>query len=284
MKNKLLLGAHMSIAGGVQNSLYRGASIGCTAIQIFTSSNRSWKTKEFTDTDIDNFLKAKEETGIYNVIAHSNYLINLASENEEVLQKSIISLENELSRCHKLKIKYLVMHPGAGAKNEDKALQQVLTNLSKILENSKTDTSILLENTAGQGSSIGYTFEQLGYLLGNLKFTQKIGICFDTCHAWASGYDFSNKTEYNQMWDKFDKLIGLKHLKAIHLNDSVKEKGSYIDRHQNIGQGTIPMQAFKLLINDPIFELVPKILETPEFKDELQDYSENMNLITSLID
>lgn len=284
MQNKFLLGAHMSIAGGLENALFKGASIGCSAIQIFTSSNRSWRTKEFTQEEITKFLKAKEETGISDVITHSNYLINLATEKNDVLEKSIISIENELIRCNNLKIKYLVMHPGAGVKNEEKALEQVISSLIKILDNSKSQTYILLENTAGQGTSIGYSFEQLAFLLEPLKSYNKIGICFDTCHAWAAGYDFSNKLNYEQMWDKFDKLIGLKYLHAIHINDSAKPKGSYVDRHQNIGQGTIPMQAFKLLMNDTRFKSIPKILETPEITEELIDFSNNMNILLGLID
>lgn len=283
MKNNgLLLGAHMSIAGGIYKALQRGASIDCTAIQIFTHSNRSWSLKQLTEEDKKNFASAKKETHISSVIVHASYLINLASKTIDTVKKSIEMLEQELIRCDFLGIKYLVLHPGSGNKNEKEALNQVIKGINKIFDKKNSEAILLLENMAGQGSSITYKFEQLAYLKSGINNNKRIGFCFDTCHAWAAGYDFSNKTKYKNMWEEFDKILDINNLKAIHMNDSKKGCGSKIDRHANIGKGTIGLDAFKLFMNDERFSNVPKILETPD--KDLKGYEKNLVILKKLLD
>jgi deoxyribonuclease IV len=277
-----LLGAHMSISGGVEKSLYRGAEIGCNAIQIFTGSNRQWNLKSFTESEIRAFTQAQSDTGIKNVIAHASYLINLGSANQETLAKSITALEQEIVRCNQLGISYLVLHPGSGLP-EQACIDQITRSLTHILEKRDMPVTILLENTAGQGSVVGYTFEQLSQLFYSLKSTKRIGICFDTCHAWAAGYDFSKPASYAHMWEHFDKLIGIDQVKAIHMNDSQKPRGSHVDRHENIGNGTLGLEPFKLLVNDKNFKNIPKILETPKGEEELKQDKVNLDILKNLI-
>lgn len=279
-KPKLLLGAHMSIASGVEKALYAGASIGCTAIQLFTGSNRQWILKKLTPESIDLFKKAQQETGITSVIAHASYLINLGSTSPQILQKSLHALFADLVRCEQLSIPFLVLHPGAGIADAENCMLQVSQSLNQIFEEYQGPVEILLENMAGQGTSVGYTFEQLAFIRANIKHNKRIGICFDTCHAWAAGYDISTAITYQQVWEDFDTIIGLKHLKAIHLNGSKKGLGSHVDRHAHIGQGLLPIEAFKLLINDERFFDIPKIIETPKETDLLILASHHKNLLT----
>jgi deoxyribonuclease IV len=281
-KKKLLLGAHMSIAGGAQKALYQGASIGCTAIQIFTDSNRRWGTKEFSETDIELFRKAQQETGINDVIAHASYLINLGSVSKQIQEKAIKALSRELTNCEKLGIKYLVLHPGAGLTPAQACLEQVVANIDKVLKLYTGPVMILFENTAGQGTSIGHTFEQLAFLRESVHDKKRIGICFDTCHAWAAGYDFSTPEGYKKVWHEFDKTIGIAHLKAMHMNNSAKKLDSHVDRHAHIDKGLIPLEAFSLLMNDPHFFGVAKILETPK-TDGLAGYAKDLEILKNLM-
>ncbi len=274
-----LLGAHMSIAGGIEQSLYRGSSIGCTAIQIFTHSNRQWSIKNLTTEDQTKFIKAKEKTDINSIVVHASYLINLATKNPETLEKSIITLEQELIRCDFLGIEYLVLHPGSSEK-ENEALDQIAENINKVLNKKEYKCTILLEIMAGQGNSVAYTFEQLKQISSQIKDSKRIGFCFDTCHAWASGYNFSTPEDYKKMWQKFDSILGIENLRAIHLNDSKKECGSRIDRHEDIGKGKIGIEAFKLIMNDQRFVNIPKILETPYI--DLEKYKQELELLREL--
>lgn len=281
MKHKLLLGSHMSIAGGVEQALYRGAALGCTAIQIFTSSNRQWNTKEFSSESIMAFKQAQTETNITTVIAHASYLINLGSISAEIVQKSAQALHYELIRCNQLGIRYLVLHPGSGAMPDIECLKQIATELSQILKKDATQVTILLENTAGQGSSVGYSFEHLAYLRKSIVPSERIGICFDTCHAYAAGYDFSTPQNYQAMWDTFDSLIGLEHLRALHLNDSKKGLNSHVDRHEDIGKGCLGLEPFRLIMNDERFFDRAKILETP--KESPEEDRMNLAVLKGLI-
>lgn len=281
-KNSLLIGAHMSISGGFYKALERGASIGCSAIQIFTHSNRQWNVKDITQDQIDLFIKAKIKTGINEIVVHSSYLVNLGSNNMETRKKSIETIKKELTHCHDLGIKYLIIHTGSGYKdNSQKCLDQIASNLDKVFdETENTNTMILLENMAGQGSCVGSNFEQLGYILKNIKNEKRVGICFDTCHAWAAGYNFSDSNSYKLMWKNFNKTIGFEKLKAIHINDSKTKFNSHVDRHAKIGQGTIGIEAFQLLINDPKLKNVIKILETPS--DDYKEYEKEIENLTNM--
>jgi deoxyribonuclease IV len=280
--HSLLLGAHMSIAGEINLALERGESIGCTAIQIFTKSNRQWNAKPLTNEEITAFKNAWKQSSIQSVMTHATYLINIGSPNKEIEKKSMDALSMDLNRSSLLAIPYLVLHPGSHTNtDEESCIQRISDNLNILLKKNSNIT-ILLETMAGQGSSVGYTFEHLAEIIKQSDFKKQIGVCFDTCHAFAAGYDFRTEKAYTDMWEQFDKTIGLNKLKAFHLNDSKTDIGSRVDRHTHIGKGKIGLKAFKRLVNDPRFFDIPKILETP--KDDLKDDKHNMETIIGLLD
>ncbi len=281
-KHRLLIGAHISIAGGLEKAIERGESIECTTIQIFTKSNRQWKAKHLTKEEIENFKDACKQSNIKPVVAHATYLINIGSPKKEVEQKSIKALKLELERCEKLGIPYLVLHPGSCLKtDETECLNRIAANLDYIFEQVPDHTQVLLETMAGQGSSTCYSFEQIAHIIKKSKHQKRIGVCLDTCHIFAAGYDLRTKKNYNKVWKNFDNTVGLHKLKAIHANDSKKELGSRIDRHEDIGKGKLGKNAFKLLFNDKRFFDIPKIIETP--KETLEDDAHNIKTIMSLL-
>ena len=283
-KNTLLLGAHMSIAGGLEKAIIRGESIDCTAIQLFTKSNRQWQAEQLTEQNISLFKQTANESVIKNIVAHASYLINLAAQETLIYKKSIDALLQEIKRCEQLDIPYLVVHPGsAGKQNRVMALQKIALALETILNQTAGKTMILLETVAGQGTSLGVTFEELAEIRNAVKTKNLIGICVDTCHIFAAGYDISSAGGYQETWKQFDSLIGLSHLKVFHLNDSMKGLASRIDRHANIGEGKIGLEAFTLLLNDPRFVNIPKILETPKGEEDLQDDLKNMDILRKLL-
>jgi deoxyribonuclease IV len=277
----LLLGAHMSIAGQLSNSIVRGESIACTARQIFTKSNRQWHAKELSQEEIDEFKKTWKESSIQTIVTHASYLLNIGSADHHLEKKSLDALKIEFSRCAELAIPYLVMHPGSHTNtSEDVCLERISKNIDIVLEHIPHGT-ILLETMAGQGSQVGYTFEQLARIITQSRHKKRIGVCFDTCHAFAAGYDFTTEKTYLALWEHFDATIGIEKLKVIHLNDSQKELGSRVDRHADIGKGKIGLKAFELIFNDPRLFDVPKILETPA--TELADYRKNMDILEGLL-
>lgn len=281
-KHTLLLGAHMSVEGSLEKAIERGASIGCTTIQIFTKSNRQWFAKKITLEQVKEFKKAQKEHAVSPVIAHCSYLLNLGSPRKEVQEKSTTALTNELDRCELLGIPYLVLHPGAKLTSErDSCIEVIAYNIDTAIQKSNGGTMVLLETMAGQGSVVGSTFEEIAQILKLAKEKQRIGVCFDTCHAFAAGYDFTTKATYKKLWDNFESTIGIKNLKAIHVNDSKKELGSKVDRHEEIGKGKIEIEGFRLLLNDERFFGVPKILETP--KTSLQDDRRNIEKLKKLL-
>jgi len=262
-KKKSLIGAHISISGGFDKIFARGESIGCNAIQIFTKSNRQWNAKQIEQNEVELYNKAKKESSIKSIIAHAGYLINIGSSNKATAEKSVQSLTEELNRCYLLDIKYLVLHPGSKQESSEKeCLDLIAQRINSIFEVTK-QTSILLENMAGQGNSVAYKFEQLQYIISKIEDKKRIGICFDTCHAFAAGYNFSTQEGYNKVFEEFDKIIGIDLLKAMHINESKKAAGSKVDRHANLTKGEIGMTAFELIFKDERFKNIPKILETP---------------------
>ena len=279
----LLLGAHMSIADGIEKSITRGESIGCTAIQIFTKSNRQWSAKEITDESAKLFKETYNNSSIKSVIVHASYLINIGSESEITNKKSIKALSEELDRCEILDLPYLVLHPGSrqNTKEED-CLNRIANGINEIFSQDTGKTTLLLENMAGMGTSVGHKFEQLAKIYEQIEQKKRIGICFDTCHAFAAGYDFRIKKGYEDMWKEFDDILGLKLLKAMHINDCTKECGSKVDRHAHIGKGQINTEAFKLLFNDERFLDIPKVLETP-IKKEIEEYIPDLKVIVNLL-
>ncbi len=283
-KHKLLLGAHMSIAGGLEQAIIRGDSIGCTAIQIFTKSNRQWHAKEITTDDALLFQTTFKNSGIKYIAAHASYLINIGAPNHEINHKSLKSLITELQRCELLQIPYLILHPGNGLGTpEAECLKLIAQNINSALGSTTGKTSLLLENTAGQGRNTGYKFEQLATIISQIKDQSRIGICFDTCHAYAAGYDLSTTEGYEKTWAEFRKHLGYKLLKFIHVNDSKQALDSRVDRHEHIGAGKIGKLGFKLLFNDPHLFDIPKVLETPQTQ-ELVDDVHNMQIIVNLLE
>lgn len=287
MKSKnILLGAHISVAGGFSKAVKRAEEIGANCFQIFTKSNRQWHAKEISPEEESAFIDALKSSSISEVIAHGAYLINVGSANNETVKKSTESLAQELQRCEQLHIPYLVLHPGtARFDDETQSLEFIAENIDKAFDLSKTNhVLLLLETMAGQGNTLGYTFKQLATIINRSRHANRIGICFDTCHAFAAGYDFSTPTSYRAMWQEFDQELGIKKLKVFHINDSKKEFGSKVDRHEGIGMGKIPIEAFALLLQDKKFEHVPKIIETPEGSDKTKSDKQNINILKSLVD
>ncbi len=279
---KLLLGAHMSIAGGLSESITRGESIGCTAIQIFTKSNRQWSSQELSPEEIKKFKERQKNSTVKIVIAHASYLINLGSPDPDIFRKSVIAATKELLVCEDLAIPYLVLHPGSyTTSSPEVAIQSIAHGIEKIFNHVPGKTMILLETMAGQGTTIGKTFAELAAIRNLIKDKNRVGICLDTCHVFAAGYDISTKKGYEKLWSEFDTMLGIEQLKAIHLNDSKKECGSHVDRHENIGEGLIGKEGFSFLMNDPALAAIPKILETP--KSSLEDDKQNMGKLINMI-
>ena len=280
------LGAHMSVSEGKHMAFHKGRELKCESIQVFIRNVRSWSTKPLDQKTIDEFLKTKEDfkNEIWPVISHNSYLINLASIDSEKLEKSYSAMLDELQKVTQLGIEYENMHPGVipikdkEEISKEEAFVQIATQLNKLMNETKgSKVKILLETTAGQGKGLGNKFHHLKAIIDKIKDKTKIGICFDTAHSFAAGYDFTTKKKYNEMWNDFDDIVGLKYLFAFHLNDTEKELGSRVDRHTHIGQGKIGKEAFGFLLNDDRFKDIPGILETPKGKDLKED---KMNLKT----
>ena len=285
------LGAHMSVSEGKHMAFYRGRELECETIQVFIRNVRSWSTKPLDQKDINEFLKTKEEfkEEIWPIISHNSYLINLASIDNEKLEKSYSAMLDELKKATLLGIEYENMHPGVipvSAKDEiskNEALLQIANQLNKLMEETNNSkVKILLETTAGQGKGLGNKFHHFKTIIAKIKDKDRIGICFDTAHSFAAGYNFSTKKKYNEMWNDFDDIIGLKYLFAFHLNDTEKELGSRVDRHTHIGQGKIGKEPFRFLLNDHRFRDIPGILETPKGNDLKEDIM-NLTTLRSLI-
>lgn len=282
------LGAHVSISGGKYKALERGMKIGCEAIQVFVKSPRMWNSKPLEQAEIDNFIekRKKMKDQIFPIIAHNSYLINLASIDEEKLSKSHEAMLDELTKLDQLDIEYENMHPGVipiSDKEEiskKEALNQIADQLNALLDEFKNSNFIiLLETTAGHGEGLGHKFWHLNHVIENVKNKKRIGVCFDTAHSFAAGYDFRKKNSYDALWNEFDDEIGLNYLHAFHLNDTDKELGSRVDRHAHVGQGRIGKDAFKLLVNDDKFKDHPGILETPEGE---KMFKKNLDFLKSL--
>lgn len=277
------LGAHESIAGGLDQAFVRAQKVGCEALQLFVKSNRQWKAKPLTDEDVERFRQRQAETNIAPVIAHASYLLNLAAPDEELWARSRDTLLLELERCERLGIPGLVLHPGShmGA-GEEIGLERVAQALGEIHAQTPGFRSrILLETMAGQGTNLGYRFEHLAWLLANTPQGERLGTCFDTCHVFAAGYELRTPEGYAETMQQFDEIVGLDTLGAVHLNDSQGDLGSRKDRHAHIGQGCLGLEAFRLVVNDPRLQHLPGLLETPKGKD-LREDRENLERLRSL--
>ena len=281
---QILLGAHMSIAGGVHMAIERGCSIHCTAIQMFVKNNMQWFARPLSRDEIDAFCKHAQRDKLLSVFAHANYLINLAATNERFHANSLRALAEELIRADQLNLPFLVVHPGAhlGA-GEEAGLNQIAASIDAVFAAlPNVTTKIALETTAGQGSCLGEKFEHLAYIIDHVHDPKRICVCLDTAHVFAAGYDISTEAATRRMFREFDRLIGLDHLAAIHLNDSKATCGSRVDRHEHIGKGKIGLTAFRAILRDRRFAKIPKVLETPKGKDLREDVM-NLKRLRGLI-
>lgn len=284
-KMHCFLGAHLSIAKGLHNALYRAKDLHCNSLQIFTKNANTWKEKDVSCKEIELFKEAKEKTCIKNIVSHTSYLINLASPESKKLKMSCDALKNELVRSSILGIPYVVLHPGSHmGKGEEKGIAQIIENINDIFEQiPEVAVQLLFETTAGQGTNLGHTFEQIAVIMKNIRQNKRTGVCLDTSHVFAAGYDIRTLDSYMKTMDDFDSIIGLQHLKIIHLNDSKKGFGSKVDRHEHIGMGLIGIEAFKLIMNDDRLKNIPKIIETPKGNGEKDWDKINLNQLKNLI-
>lgn len=272
-RNRMLLGAHMSIAGGMNKAIERGMALSCTAIQLFTKNSNQWKPRAFKPDEVERFRTLRKRSGIYAIIAHDSYLINLASSSKELRERSINALIEEMDRCRRLDIPYIVMHPGAhrGA-GEEAGIRNIIGSLDIILNKTKGwGINVALESTAGQGTNLGYRFEHLQSIIDSVEDRERVRACLDSCHLFAAGYDISTPEGYEQVIDEFDRIVGFDRLVCIHVNDSKKGLGSRVDRHEHIGKGYLGKGFFRLLMEDKRFENVPKIIETPKGENMTED-------------
>jgi deoxyribonuclease-4 len=277
------LGAHKSIAGGVDKAVLRGQKIGCETIQVFTKSNNRWAAPPLEDETVERWFRNLAESGIAPVVAHDSYLINLASPDDALWRKSLDAFAVEMTRCATLHIPYLVLHPGShtGA-GEEVGLRRVAAALERAFERAPdAQVTVLLETTAGQGSSLGYRFEHLARIMELAAVGARLGVCFDTCHALAAGYEIRTPAGYEETFQRFERLIGLERLKVFHVNDSKRDLGSRVDRHEHIGQGYVGLEGFRLLLNDARFRQHPMLLETPKGPDSQEDEA-NLAVLRSL--
>lgn len=263
--DQLLIGAHTSAAGGAYNALLEGKSIGATTIQLFTANQKQWKGKPLTEESVNLFRETHAATGLKSIMSHAGYLINLGSPNPELLQKSKQAFREEIERSLKLELSFVNFHPGAATGDTKTAcLDRIVASIVEMEDLFvDDDTRLLLETTAGQGSSIGSTFEELGYIVERTHNKLPIGVCIDTCHIFAAGYDIRTEEGWRKTLEDFDKIIGLRHLYAFHLNDSEGAFNSRKDRHANLGEGNIGLESFKYLMSCDVTRALPKYLETP---------------------
>lgn len=260
------IGAHVSKNGGVQTAPLNARAIGARAFALFTGSSSRWLSKPISGEEADKFRENCQACGYTPdvILPHDNFLINLGSPDAAKLSQSRHSFESEMSRCMQLGLTMLNFHPGSHLRecSEEECLDRIAESVNRALDKSFGVTAVL-ENTAGQGSNMGYTFEQLAHIIDKVEDKTRIGVCIDTCHAYSAGYDLRDEEGYREVWRQFDEIIGAEYLRALHLNDDKKELGSRVDRHASIGEGTLGRDFFTRLVNDPRFDGLPLILETP---------------------
>jgi deoxyribonuclease-4 len=280
-KPPLILGSHMSVTGGLEQAVLRAQALGCNAVQFFSKSNRQWASRALTHEEIDVFKKTLAQSTIVSTTIHASYLINIGSPDPLVAERSRIALADEYERACLLDVDHLVLHPGSHLKNDETdCLNRIANHINIILDTAPAaKTKLVLETMAGQGSGVCHTFEQIAHIIKHIHNKDRIGVCLDTCHVFAAGYDLSR--DYNGVIQQFDTILGLERLSVIHVNDSKKELGSRVDRHEHIGKGYIGIDAFRALFNDPRLVHISKILETP--KESESDDIQNIAIIRELI-
>ncbi len=281
----LLLGAHMSIAGGVSKALDRAASVNSNAVQVFTKNNRQWAGPPIDEEDVARWRMQMPELGIAYAVSHASYLINLASPKDDLWEKSCRAQEDELDRAHAYGIPHVVLHPGAhtGAGNEF-AIDRIATALNHIHEQTPdcADTITCLEIMAGQGSTLGRNLAQLRAIIDRVESQARVGVCLDTCHAYAAGYDIRTADGYGAFMQEVESELGLDVVKVWHFNDSKGKLGSHVDRHTHIGEGEIGDEGFRFILNDPRWDGIGMLLETPK-EDTLEEDVMNLEHLCSLV-
>lgn len=286
----MTLGVHVSVSGGLELAWSRAKELGCQTMQIFTKSERQWKGKEITPQTLEVWNTARTaHSDITPVLTHDSYLINLAAPDDEAWQKSLDAFADEIARNTLLGIPYLVTHAGAHVgSGEEAGLRRIAAGVNRVHRQiteqtgNPPGTTILFETTAGQGTALGYKFDHWGRILELLEHPEWVGFCFDTCHVWASGYDLASREGWDSTMSEFEQYIGTEKIKAFHVNDSQKGRGSKVDRHEGIGKGTMGLEPFRFLMNDKRFTNVAKVLETPKGDDTALDL-ENLATLRSLI-
>jgi len=276
-----LFGAHMSIAGGYHNAILSAQTHGCASVQLFTKNSNQWNARDLADDEVKVFRKVLRQSRLRFPMAHDSYLINLASPDETLYRRSIEAFVVEVQRAERLGLRYLVTHPGAHIDSgEERGLARVASALDEVHGRCpRLRVQVLLEITAGQGSTLGHRFEHLQRILELVKDPKRLGVCFDTCHAFAAGYALAPEKEYRATMRVFDQLIGLRRLRVFHVNDSLKPLGTRVDRHAHIGRGHLGLEPFRLLVNDPRFRTRPMILETAKEEGKETDM-DKINLAT----
>ena len=273
-------GAHQSIAGGFENAVIAAANYGFETVQLFSKNSNQWNAKPIDDESAAKFIEALKKTGIVKPLIHDSYLINLASPKEDLLAKSQKAFADELRRAAVLGIDAVVMHPGSYTDDTpENGLKRIADSLVSILAETPAEDFVLLETTAGQGTNLGSKFEHLADIIDRADGHARLGVCIDTCHIFAAGYDFTTKEKYEQVMDEFDRVIGLNRLRAFHLNDSVKELGKRIDRHAHIGYGAIGAEPFGFILNDPRLAELPMYLETPKGETDINGTPEDWDAV-----
>jgi deoxyribonuclease-4 len=281
-----LLGAHMSIAGGVSQALIRGRDTGCECVQIFTKSSRQWASKPYAKEEVETFKRVLAETAIKMVVAHDSYLLNLGAPDEKLRKRSVGGFVDELERCEMLGVPFLIAHPGAHVgSGEEAGIKTIAKSIDEAHQAcAGFETEIALEITAGQGTNLGYKFEQIARIFDAVKENERLRLCFDTEHAFAAGYDLRTEEAYERTFAELDEQVGLDRLVAFHLNDSLKPFHSRVDRHQHIGKGYLGLEPFRRLVNDRRFAGLPMCLETepgPDMKDIAADLRQLHQLLKS---
>lgn len=281
---KDFLGAHMSISGGLHLAIDRAVAAGCGVLQLFTRNSNQWKGKPLSDSDVSLFKSKAATAGLHDIVSHDIYLINLAAEPGEVREKSLVAFRDELETCARLGIRKIVMHPGSHLRaTPQEGLQRVVDAFDQLFAQvPQYEGKVLLETTAGQGTNLGRSFEELQIIIEDSRHADRFAVCFDTCHTFAAGYDTATESGYHDTMEQFNRIIGLDKLQCFHFNDSKKGLGSRVDRHEHIGQGTLGLNPFRFILNDPRFERVPKILETPKGDNDEMD-AVNLRLLRSLV-
>jgi deoxyribonuclease IV len=282
-RSQLLLGAHMSIRGGLSMAIERARSIDCTAMQMFVKNNMQWFARPLRREEIRAFIDHVQRGELLSIFAHANYLINLAATNPQFHANSIRALSEELTRANQLGLPFLVLHPGAhlGA-GEEAGLEKVVESIDRVLAGlPKIKTRIALETSAGQGSCLGNKFEQLAYIISRVREPERLCVCLDTAHVFAAGYDIGSESSLRKTLGEFDRVIGPDRLVAIHLNDSKTACGSRVDRHEHIGKGRIGLDAFRFIMRSRRFHKIPKVLETPKGQ-ELREDVMNLTMLRTL--